>query len=146
MNPRNSPTRRHHRHIKDDIPNLSIEDIRRAKAQIGTSIRIPLDHADVAWARRPRRAGEQSGHAVRVADDLRVVVVDDCGADEVGAGRDVDDGGHVGEGLAGGDGGAVGGGDGGLDGCCVVCDTVACIVLASSRSKRKLAAYLPIAP
>ncbi len=82
------------RHVDAEVADLAPEDVGRAEALVVVAVE------DEAVARGPRSVDEQRGHAVWVADELRVVEVEDRARDPVRAGRQVDDGRRGGRGLA----------------------------------------------
>ena len=76
-------------HVEDQVAYLSVERVCRAPAEM--TIRLILVAIDEAETNKARRSLED-GHAVGIADDLGVVIVDDRRGDDVRAGREVDDG------------------------------------------------------
>ena len=87
MNAQRRRPRRNTRRIKHHIPNLTIEHIRSTKLQSIRSILIAVYQPKAGEA----CGGFEDGEIVRVADDLRVVVVDEGGGDDVGPGGEIDD-------------------------------------------------------
>jgi hypothetical protein len=73
MNTSRGAARRNSREIKDQIPNLAVEDICSSKLQTIPTILIAINDpkSTEIWSRL------QHWHAIRISDDLGVVVIDD---------------------------------------------------------------------
>lgn len=86
VNTRSRACSRDIRQVKDEVPNLPVEDICRPPVQISRVVFVAIDKTE---------AGEsscrlQSWRIVWIADELGIVLIDDRGGDEVCAGREVD--------------------------------------------------------
>lgn len=88
MNSRSSGSRGDIGHVKDEVPDLSVEDVCWTKPEYTSGlIFISVNHTK-AWTAEV--GGCNNGrYIVRVTDQLGVVVVDDRGGDEVCAGGEV---------------------------------------------------------
>lgn len=84
------------RDIKDQVPNLPIEDICGSILQPAICVRVAINHSESLEIAR----GFEHRQAVRVAYNLGVVVVNDGRRNEVRSGREVNHGGSRGGGSA----------------------------------------------
>lgn len=122
-------------HVEDQVAYLPVEGIGRAPAKV--TIRLILIAVDEAKADEARGSFED-GHAIRVANDLRVVVVDDGCGDNVSAGREVDNGRRDGRCGPASWSETATTADGCIDGCSIVGNTVTCILLEEGRCQSSL--------
>lgn len=76
--------------IKDEIPDLSVEHIRRSKLQPVCTIPITINQAQAVSCREVGRC-LQHRQAVGIPNYLSEVVVDNRGREQICAGREVDD-------------------------------------------------------